>query len=190
MTAGRRRVFLSVGRPHDAAQAAFLMKLEASLRARRMEPWTLGRSDYDYRNPLRAIRSSMMECHGAVIVGLERSYSPILFERRGSPDQRRITHVASSTPWNQLEAGMAYQLELPLLILKERALRAEGILDPAIGDYFVTEFDIDVESRGLSKALKAVIHRWGTTSTRPISVIRPQTSTLRGSSWPKRSSSH
>jgi len=100
-------------------------------------------------------------CSGAVIVGLGRRYATVAFDRFGSTDQRRLTDVWSPTPWNQLEAGMAYQLHLPMLILKDRAIQAEGILDPAVGDYHVFEFDLAAEAQRLSRPLRDTIAAWG-----------------------------
>jgi hypothetical protein len=155
-----RRVFLSVGTPHLPIQEAFLKRLIASLRARGLQPWTLGRSDYDYRNPLSAISEAMDTCYGAVILGLGRRLSPVVFERFGSSVEERRTDLITATPWNHLEAGMAYQLGLPLLILKDRTVASEGILDQAIGDYLVYEFDLSKEAASLSAPLRSTLAVW------------------------------
>jgi hypothetical protein len=151
---------MSVGAPHLDLQKAFLERLERSLRARGLRPTTLGRSNYDNRNPLRAIRELMLECDGAVIVGLERRVAEVAFEKQGSPSERRLLDVRTATPWNHLEAGMAFQLDLPLLILKDRTIHAEGILDQAVGEYLVFEFDLAEEAASLSTPLKKTIAAW------------------------------
>jgi hypothetical protein len=158
--AQRSQVFLSVGVPHLLSQELFLRRFEASLRARGLAPWTLGRGEYDYRNPMRAIREAMLSCRGAAIIGLGRRFSPVSIDRFGSPRAERKKGTWTATPWNQLEAGMAYQLGLPLLILKDRAIIAEGILDQAISGFLVFEFDLEAEAKGLSQQLRATIARW------------------------------
>jgi hypothetical protein len=77
----RRKVFVSVGVPHQYAQERFLKRIEASLRARRLEPITLGRNNYDYRNPLAAIRNVLLECVGAIVIGLGRRYCEVAIDR-------------------------------------------------------------------------------------------------------------
>lgn len=156
----RALVFMSVGNPHVSEQEHFLRRLEASLRARGLEPWTLGRGEYDYRNPLQPIREAMLRCRGALIIGLGRRFSPLAIERFGSDEAVRRRNLWSATPWNHLEAGMAFQLNLPLLILKDKSVVAEGILDQSIGEYIVFEFDLGAESRGLSQPMRRTIARW------------------------------
>jgi hypothetical protein len=155
-----KRVFLSVGAPHLPEQEAFVRRLEASLRSRGLTPWTLGRANYDFRSPLRAIRESMEGCAGAVIVGLGRRFHPVGIDRYGSHEATEKVDFWCSTPWSHLEAGMAYQIGLPLLILKDRAILAEGILDQAVGEYLVYAFELERECKGFSKELRETIAAW------------------------------
>jgi hypothetical protein len=109
---------------------------------------------------MRAIREAMLLCNGAVIVGLARRFAPVTVDRFNSPKKVVQNRVFTSTPWNHLEAGMAYQLDLPLLILKEKAILPEGILDQALSEYLVFEFDPKTQASGLSKELKETIAAW------------------------------
>ena len=154
------RVFLSTGAPHLPLQTAFLQRLEATLRGHGLSPVTLGRGEYDHRNPMQAISDRMKDCQGAVIVGLERRYSPQAIERRGSRDRTVIRNLITATPWNHLEAGMAFQLRLPLLVLRERKVHAEGILDPELSAYFVFSFNLRAEAVEFSTGLKGAIRSW------------------------------
>jgi hypothetical protein len=160
MTNTPTNVFLSVGAPHLAVQTQFLERVERSLRARGFRCQTLGRNNYDNRNPLRAIRDLMLHCDGAVIVGFERRFARTAIEKRGASGERTLKDVRTATPWNHLEAGMAFQLDLPLLILKDRTIHAEGILDQAVGEYLVFEFDLPAEARSLSRPMKKTIETW------------------------------
>ena len=156
----RPAVFVSVGHPHLGVQERFLLRLERMIRGHGLTPKTLGRGLYDHRDPLRAIRDQMQYCEGAVIVGLERRFAPVLIDRRGSSDEAILKDIATATVWTQLEAGMAYQLGLPLLIIKEQRVLAEGILDPALGEYFVCQVDVTVEGIEPSATLKGTMRSW------------------------------
>jgi hypothetical protein len=95
-----------------------------------------------------------------VIIGLERHHSLIGYEKENSKDSKEIIHKYSSSPWIQIEAGIAYQAGLPLLILKEDKVYSEGILDPQISDYFVFDFTLKKMSKQLSPELKQSILSW------------------------------
>src|SRR5471032_3074135 len=156
----RRKVFVSVGVPHQEAQEVFIRRIEGSLRSRGLEPMTLGRNNYDYRNPLPAIRNALRDCSGAIVLGLGRRYCEVAIDRYGSPKEEVRTDVYLPTPWNHLEAAMALQLGLPVLILKDQMVLAEGILDQALSDYIVFDFDLAAESIALSKALRLTLAQW------------------------------
>ncbi len=166
-----KRVFLSVGAPHLPEQEAFVGSLEPSLRSRGLTPWTLGRANFDFRSPMRAIREAMDACAGAVILGLGRRFHPLGIDRYGSDKATEKNDFWCSTPWRHLEAGMAYQLGLPLLILKDKTILAEGILDQTVGEYLVFEFDLESECAGFSTELRETVAAWArAVLTQPASV--------------------
>ncbi len=154
------QIFLSVGTPHLDEQARFLDRLTRSLRSLRFKPVTLGRTNYDFLNPMQSIRELMLQCSGAVIVGFERRYAEVAVERRGSERETIVHEIRTSTPWSHLEAGMAFQLDLPMLILKDRHVHAEGILDQSLSRYLVYEFDLLTEATEMSPQLKATLKAW------------------------------
>jgi hypothetical protein len=55
---------------------------------------------------------------------------------------------------------MALQHGLPVLILKDRLVLAEGILDQSLSAYMVFEFDLDAESKSLTRALRLTLAHW------------------------------
>jgi hypothetical protein len=59
-----------------------------------------------------------------------RHHTLIGYEKEYSRDEKELIHKYSSTSWIQIEAGMAYQAGLPLLILKGNKLYAEGLPEP------------------------------------------------------------
>jgi hypothetical protein len=48
-----------------------------------------------------------------------------------------------TTPWAHIEPAMAYQLGLPVLILRERGVLADGILERGVVGLYMPEFDLD-----------------------------------------------
>ena len=141
-------------------QEAFLSGIENKLKSHNLNPVNLGKSNWSYRAPMLPIKKIITTCKAAIIVGLERSHSYIGYDREGSFSCSEYTHKFQSTPWIHIEAGMAYQMGIPLLILKEKKLHSEGILDPLVSEFFVFEFVLENVYTSLSSELISVIESW------------------------------
>lgn len=135
-------VFISHPTPYNKHQENFLSLLANLLQEHGLCPVNLGQNDWNFKSPLKPISEIMNTCKAAIIIGLERSHSYIGYEKEYSKNSKELIHKYTTSPWIQIEAGMAYHANLPLLILKEKKLFPEGILDPNIGEYYVFEFEI------------------------------------------------
>jgi hypothetical protein len=164
------KVFVSVGRTSTPEQEAFVSAIERYMTHSGLLPQALGRNYWSSQQPLRAIDELMSECSGVAIVGFERLQVLHAIERRGSAEERRVADVSLPSVWNQLEAAMAYVRGLPLLVLVQDGLRAEGLLEPGY-DWYVKRLPLgahavdDREFRGIFEdwRLRVEAHR----STRP-----------------------
>jgi hypothetical protein len=153
-------IFISHPTPHNESQKKFLFLIETFLKENDLNPTNLGKNNWSSRAPLQPIKEIMANCKAAIIIGLERHHSYIGYDREYSTESKEQIHKYSSSPWIQIEAGMAYQAELPLMILKEKKVFAEGILDSNISEYYVFEFEIEKQCKKLSDELKAIIQDW------------------------------
>ena len=88
----------------------------------------MGAKDWDYKNPLRGVRRAMDECRGAVVVAYPRYKIDAGTELRHDGG-RSLEAVTFPTAWNQIEAAMAYEKGLPLLVVAESKLRREAMFD-------------------------------------------------------------
>jgi hypothetical protein len=122
-------VFVSVGGTATEEQEAFVRAVEDRLRSEGIVPHTVGRNTFSSDAPLKMVTKLMDECSGAVVIALERTFFPSGIEKRGGPKQATIADVKLPTPWNQIEAAMAYSRDLPLLMVVESGLRSEGLLE-------------------------------------------------------------
>ncbi len=134
-------IFLSVGEPHSEAQNKYLETLVAYLNRHGIAVETLGRSFWSIENPLRPVQRKMRDVHGAVILGMERFHSKEGVYKENSASERIVGDQYFATVWTHIEAAMAYQLELPLLILKEEKLVAEGMFDPGIHEWMIVRIN-------------------------------------------------
>ena len=134
------KVFLSVGSSFNDDQEKFIKALETYLEANDLIPQTVGRTYYSSLQPLKAIEELMEQCHGTIILALERSYLIEAFDKRDSPKQTNLSGLKLSTPWNQIEAAIAYTQGHPLLVVVESGVKIEGLLEQGY-DWFVLEVD-------------------------------------------------
>lgn len=67
-----------------------------------------------------------------------------------------------TTPWAQIEPAMAYQLGLPVLILREKGVLADGILERGVVGLYMPEFDLDSSADEYFAAAewKGMIGKW------------------------------
>jgi len=153
-------VFISHPTPYNKPQEIFLSLIESELKKHGLNPTNLGKNNWSFISPLKPIKEIMDTCVAAIIIGLERHHSFIGYEKEFSKGSKELIHKYSSSPWIQIEAGMAYQAGLPILILKEDKVYGEGILDPQISDSFVFEFELKKLQKTLSPELQELILSW------------------------------
>jgi hypothetical protein len=153
-------VFISHPTPYNKYQENFLKLIEVELKKHGLNPTNLGKNNWSFKSPLMPIKNIMETCVAAIIIGMERHHSLIGYEKEHSKESKELVHKYSSSPWIQIEAGMAFQANLPLLILKEDKVYPEGILDPQISDSFIFQFELKKSSKKLSPELIEIISNW------------------------------
>lgn len=159
-------VFLSYPKPCFTEQTQFIEALRAYLDQRGFLPRTLGVTDYDMSAPLTAIRRLMLESNGLITVALRRT-----FVEKGTARHRtdidKLTQTSIdgrwlTTPWPHIESAMAYQLGLPILILRQRGVLEDGLLEKGVVGIYMPEFDLEssIDDYFKSGEWSGVIGRW------------------------------
>lgn len=170
-------VFVSVGGTATAEQEAFVRAIEDRLRSESLTPKTVGRNTFSADAPLKAITELMEHCSGIVVIALERSYFPAGLDKRGGPRQASLAEVRLPTPWNHIEAAMAYTKHLPLLVIVEAGLKAEGPLEPGY-DWYVQTLPLEAAALA-SNEFNGVLADWkekvlaGATAPRAPQALNP-----------------
>jgi hypothetical protein len=150
-------VFISAGTPADDAQKEFRDAVVNAINLAGFTPRLMEPRDWDYKNPLRGMRRVMDECHGAVVVAYAR-YEVEAGKELRREGQRPLESVAFPTAWNQIEAAMAFEKGLPLLVVAENRLRREALLDSAND---VRPFWTDLDpSIGRSDGFRGYLQSW------------------------------
>jgi hypothetical protein len=135
-------VFVSMGTPFNDKQRAFRQTLINVLRSQGIVPRMLNETEYPPGNPLPHIRSLISECEGALIVAYERKHVEAGTEKRNSENQKDVGNTLYTTPWNHIESAIAYSLDKPLLMICEKGLRREGLIEDKL-DWYVIDIEID-----------------------------------------------
>ena len=156
----RLPVFFSVGGAHRLEQEQFLEHLRASLFELEIDLRTLDAGDFSREKPFDQICKLARSCSAALVVGLDRNHAYTVFERERSSKEVLNHDRYTTTPWNQIESGIASALELPVLILREKTVHCEGVFEAENHRHRMRDFDLTVESQGLSYELLSFLEGW------------------------------
>ena len=159
-------IFLSYPKPCFGRQKAFVEHIHEYLMERGIAPRTLGVTDYDMDAPLTAIRRLMLELNGLLTIAFRRT-----FIEKGTMRLRTdittlsedpIDGVWLTTPWAHIEPAMAYQLGLPVMILREKGVLADGILERGIVGLYMPEFDLEQPMKDYFESAEwnGIIGKW------------------------------
>jgi hypothetical protein len=125
-----------------------------------MEPRALGRTDYPSSFPLKEVLVIAKHCSGGVILGFEQFFTLSGIWKRGTIEETNTSSsVAFSTPWNQLETGILFTLEIPLLVFREEVIYG-GVFDAGVTDVFIHKMPMGRLSRVTKNALHEVFLNW------------------------------
>ncbi len=169
-------VFVSVGGTATEQQEAFIRAVEDRLRSEGLIPHTVGRNTFSADAPLRTVTELLDRCSGTVVIALERMYFPKGAEKRNGPKETTLVDVKLPTPWNQIEAAMAYSRGHPLMVIVEQGIRSEGLLERGY-DWYVQTVKPDPAALNTTE-FNGVLSSWKQKLTqRPIKSAAPKNPT-------------
>jgi len=125
------KVFISAGSPGNASQRSFRDAVINAIELSGLSPRLMEGDDWDYKNPLRGVRRVMDECRGAMVIAYTRYKFDEGLELR-EDGNNTLAAVEFPTAWNHIEAAMAYEKGLPLLVVAQKGLREDAMLAPDI----------------------------------------------------------
>jgi hypothetical protein len=153
-------IFLSSPSALNKHQEDFRKLICALLEEVSLEPRALGRTDYPTRNPLREVFAIARRCSGAIILGFSQFETKTGVWKKGTSEQKENKGaIKFPTPWNHLEAGILFGLELPILVFKEIGISG-GIFDNGGSDVFVHNIPESKLTPSQRKDLQSVILKW------------------------------
>lgn len=155
-------IFLSYPKPFNTDQERFIKDLSSYLNQRGLEPRTLGVTDYDVDAPLKAIRRLMLESNGLITVAFRRTLVKSAEGKPNSIESYKLEDKWLTSPYSHIEPAMAFQIGLPILILRENGVIAEGILEKGVVGTYMPEFDLSNSSSSYlnSDEWGQIIRKW------------------------------
>jgi hypothetical protein len=159
-------VFLSFPKPHMQRQDKFVAVLCGYLDERGLTARTLGVTDYDSDAPLTAIRRLMLESNGLIAIAFRRSHHDRMVVNAnsdiGDRPERVVKGSWSTSIWAHVEPAMAYQLGLPILLLREHGVLAEGIFERGVVGLYSPEFDLATDPADFLKSSEwqQIVRQW------------------------------
>lgn len=153
-------VFFSLGSPHTSAQADYIEKLRIHLLKYQIELVALDGDDWNNLDPLNPIQNKMKGCFGCLSLALERSFVKEGINKRGSHQEVVFSAKSYATPWIHIETTMAYQLDLPFIILKEKGLNDGGMLDDNIFEWRIVMINPNHPDELDEYPVKSFIRMW------------------------------
>jgi hypothetical protein len=103
----------------------------------KLEWRALGRSDYPHNVPLKEVLRLAKRCSGGIILGYEQFRSAGGEYKSGSARASTTSEtVRFPTAWNNLEAGILFSCDLPIMIFREPGISG-GVFDVGTTEVFV-----------------------------------------------------
>lgn len=135
-------VFVSRPNNLNEEQEQIMQRIEHLLEGRGMRARTIGKTDFPNVSPMRAVEQLMRQCSGAVILGFPQTLIQKGVSKPRTESEKNIEDVLLPTPWNHIEASMAFMLNLPLLVIRNQGVEG-GIFDIGTTGHFIHTFNLE-----------------------------------------------
>jgi hypothetical protein len=121
----------------------------------------LGRPDYPRDLPLREVIRMIKKCAGGVVLGFQQFEANNVIYRKGVKGSSKILKGKTwfPTPWNDIEAGILFALNLPVLVFRESNIQT-GIFDDRVRNDYTHPMPTTKMSKIAKEELDSLIQRW------------------------------
>jgi hypothetical protein len=154
-------VFVSVGSTRTPQQSAFRDAVFDELRRNGLDPHTPDQTDHSSDAPLKSVYKELQRSSGSLILAFSRIQIIEGYEMAadGESSVRPFNDRAIATPWNHVEAALAWTMSHPMLVLREDSIVPSGLLERALGDFW-DDLEVAVTDQPLPPKVRDVIRSW------------------------------
>ncbi len=155
-------VFVSCPSSLTDEQTAARELIMQELTSADLEPRMVQPSDYPVKFPLREVLRVAKHCYGGLILGFQQTVVDSGKAKAGTLREEPIASpISFPSPWNQLETGVLFSLELPILVFKDASISG-GVFDSSVNDVSVQSMPNRPLSNESHQAMSAAIQQWRT----------------------------
>ena len=137
------------------------------LRARDLDPRSIGITDQPTESPMDEVIQLMEQCSGSIVLGIPQI--EVLQGRLKSNEI--IPPLYLGTEWNHIEAALAHSLGLPVLVIHDARV-VRGVFDPGAMNTFLHRVEFADESWALTEPIPGAIAKWSERLRSPTSANR------------------
>ena len=141
ITVGNKKIFISKPGLLDVRQEQLVSAVRELLSRSGLESDELHRGDYDASNVLTKLAKKIDGCNAMIVFGFKAIHVVDGIFRYSTEDMRQIKQEFLSTPWCQVEIGMAAMKRMPILLLVDSDV-SDGVFDETINDDLLVRLDI------------------------------------------------
>ena len=134
-------IFVSKPNALTQTQSDFYLEFLKLLEERSLVPRTLGETDFPNNAPIHAVRDLLNKCDGVIVLGFRQMLIEKGISKYQTSKESIIDYSFLPTAWNQIEAGMAFMCNVPILILCEDGVFS-GVFDVGNTDKFIHQTNL------------------------------------------------
>jgi hypothetical protein len=135
--------------------ASFLQFLESH----DLVPRTIGATDFATKTPLDDVIALLGECKGAVILGFPQIRVEAGFLKDKSIPTETKSTLLLPTEWNHIEAGLAYAMKKPLLVIHHEGV-SRGVFDRGAISSFIYSVDMTNAAWPMLPQIAGALKKW------------------------------
>jgi len=108
----------------------------------------------------------LRHCCGLISIEFKRTHAIAATKYSGADvagqSEQKMDDIWLTSPYCQIEPAMAFQLGLPILILREEGVLAEGVLEKGVTGLYLPEFNLSSASSYITgKECRHLLEQWG-----------------------------
>ncbi len=133
------------------------MALEKYLSRKGYRTRRLGAGQYTMDAPLKGVMALMRKCRGAIVLGYPQ-YEATATVSKAEKTQQKV-YAAFPTPWNQIEATLAFKQRIPVLVVAHEGVSG-GIFNRGVTGEYVHTADLSVKDWHKKRDFQGIFDEW------------------------------
>jgi hypothetical protein len=159
--ARKREILLFVSKPSalNSIQEGIWKNLQEILVKNSIPTRFIEPNQYPESEPVYKVKRVVSDCDGVIVLGFKQIYVKEGVSKSGTLFESFLREYSLPTPWNNLEAGMAVMMDIPIFTISEEGITG-GIFGTANAELKIHEFIIQGEDWWKSDIFTQKLNEW------------------------------